>query len=617
MAMTKYPFIPQHLAVRSMRDNGYKNTAYALAELIDNSYQAIERVRTTDKSHHGLIEVFVTEAREVVEQRERWRLREIAVLDNGCGMNGETLQLALQFGNGTHLDDREGIGRFGMGLPNSTVSQCRRADVWSWQSGIKKAIHTYLDLGDIESKKVEEVPKPERKPVPAKWVALSKNANAATGTLVVWSDLDRVNWRGAKATLENTEFLIGRIYRKLIQKGMVIRLAAIRDDKLVFDQAARANDPLYLMSPTNTPAPFSSKPMYRTWGKDGKQVFEIKFRGKKHKVEVLLSWATDQARLTDDGTDPGKKPYGQHAGKNVGVSVVRGGRELVLDDTWATRDLRERWWGAEISFPPALDEVFGVTNNKQFANHFTEMIRYFRDDEKTDEWAEVRQAWAEEDDPRLHLGTICNYLHTQLQSIRAHLRQQVAGRRSKSKQRHDERVEAAATKKFDERAQDHPTEQDREVPPKTTRDALESDLVNDKRYAKGDAREIAKEVVNGGFKVVFVKKSNDESTAFFSPDLLPGVTEVVFNTAHPAYEMLIQMLDPDIDGATEAQLRQRLHNASDTLKMLLCAWARYEIEEKEGPRRDKVKEVRREWGKMARSFLVDLDIPPVDEEGEE
>src|SRR3546814_9997005 len=32
--------IPPALAVKAMRDSGYKNTAYALAELIDNSVQA-------------------------------------------------------------------------------------------------------------------------------------------------------------------------------------------------------------------------------------------------------------------------------------------------------------------------------------------------------------------------------------------------------------------------------------------------------------------------------------------------------------------------------------------------------------------------------------------------
>lgn len=33
-------FIPADLAIQAMRDSGYKNTAYALAELIDNSVQA-------------------------------------------------------------------------------------------------------------------------------------------------------------------------------------------------------------------------------------------------------------------------------------------------------------------------------------------------------------------------------------------------------------------------------------------------------------------------------------------------------------------------------------------------------------------------------------------------
>ena len=32
--------IPPELAVKAMRDSGYRNTAYALAELIDNSIQA-------------------------------------------------------------------------------------------------------------------------------------------------------------------------------------------------------------------------------------------------------------------------------------------------------------------------------------------------------------------------------------------------------------------------------------------------------------------------------------------------------------------------------------------------------------------------------------------------
>ena len=101
--------IPLRLAIKAMRDSGYKNTAYALAELIDNAAQA----------NATMIEVLCVERRELVRERERSRLHEIAVLDNGTGMDARTLRMALQFGNGTRLDDRSGIGRFGMGLPNA------------------------------------------------------------------------------------------------------------------------------------------------------------------------------------------------------------------------------------------------------------------------------------------------------------------------------------------------------------------------------------------------------------------------------------------------------------------------------------------------------------------
>ena len=88
--------IPPELAVRAMRDSGYRNTAYALAELIDNSIQANARN----------IDVICIERKELVNERESRRISAIGVIDNGDGMQSEVLRLALQFGNGTHLKDR-------------------------------------------------------------------------------------------------------------------------------------------------------------------------------------------------------------------------------------------------------------------------------------------------------------------------------------------------------------------------------------------------------------------------------------------------------------------------------------------------------------------------------
>lgn len=194
--------IPTELAIRAMRDSGYRNTAYALAELLDNSAQA----------GANLIEVFCVEDTELIQERRRKRIKEIAVLDNGTGMNSAVLRQALQFGNGTHLSDRSGIGRFGMGLPNSSISQGKRVDVWTWQSGPDNAIHCYLDVSEIEAGTLREVPPPSAKPIPEFWRKRGKGFGTR-GTLILWSHLDedRLTWKTAKSTLANTESLIGRI----------------------------------------------------------------------------------------------------------------------------------------------------------------------------------------------------------------------------------------------------------------------------------------------------------------------------------------------------------------------------------------------------------------------
>ena len=251
--------IPPELAVKAMRDSGYKNTAYALAELIDNSVQA----------HAANVDVVCVEAYRQVKERSRRRIQEIAVLDDGHGMTPDTLRLALQFGNGTHLTDRKGIGRFGMGLPNSSISQCRRVQVWTWQSGPDNAMYTYLDVDQIEGRKMVAVPPPTHRPLPDEWRTRSDTLGA-TGTLVLWSNFDdhRLSWRGALATLQNTGSLVGRMYRKFIDHGILsIRLHALidGDDEPTVDEFVRVNDPLYLMPDSSTPAPFTTEGMFQRW----------------------------------------------------------------------------------------------------------------------------------------------------------------------------------------------------------------------------------------------------------------------------------------------------------------------------------------------------------------
>lgn len=590
--------IPAHLAVKAMRDSGYRNTAYALAELIDNSVQA----EATD------VEVFCVEERQLVSERERRRIKQIGVLDNGKGMPPNLLREALQFGNGSHLNDRSGIGRFGMGLPNSSISQCRRLDVWSWQSGPDNAVRTYLDVDAIEAGKLLKIPEPVHDPLPEEWRARGRNLGT-TGTLVLWQGFDehRLTWRGAKATLENTEILAGRMYRKFIAEGTVnIRLVALENEVETFYRDARINDPLYLTSPSSTPAPFESAPMFQLWG-EADEEFMVPFEGDEHKVTVHISWARPET-VPDTGTDRGHQPYGKHAAKNIGVSILRAGRELDLDQGWAVGyDPTERWWGVEVEFPPALDEVFGVPNNKQAATNFSAMAQFDweAEAEAGERRTDFKTRLREEGDPRAELMDIAQYIHDQLAHVRLRIKDQTKGLRSGRGRRHDETsVEDRASTKFNQRADSgYKTEQDEQVFDDEAKQSLVEDLVTRKNYPERAANEIADAVETRGKRVIFVVAELD-GYAFFKVDQRPGgITEIVFNTAHPAYDQLVTALDGDLEEATDRDLVERITNASDTMRMLFAAWARYEMEDV--PNRGKINDMRHEWGKMARVFLSD------------
>src|SRR5438445_4673834 len=86
--------------IQSLRDVGYNHTTSALCEHVDNAIGAGATeirlfFRQTGKSGD-----FRTDA---------------AVYDNGRGMSPNVLKVSTAFGGSTTYNNREGIGRFGMG----------------------------------------------------------------------------------------------------------------------------------------------------------------------------------------------------------------------------------------------------------------------------------------------------------------------------------------------------------------------------------------------------------------------------------------------------------------------------------------------------------------------
>jgi hypothetical protein len=600
--MTKVDIVPARLAVKAMRDNGYKNAAYAIAELMDNSIQAgAERV-----------ELLCMQRTDFVERRSRQRIDQIAVLDNGRGMNKEVLRMALQFGNGTNLDPemQTSMGRYGMGLPASSVSQARRLDVWSWQAGINSALHTYLDIQEIENGQLDQVPEPSPDNIPNQWLKCS-TAFGESGTLVVWSKIDRCIWRTGKAIIDNSEHLIGRMYRKfLVENQVKIRLACIDSESLTctLDTTARPNDPLYLMTGTSTPAPFDAEPMFEAYPtiETSEMHVPIPVDDKTHLVTIRCSMAKLSAR---EGGTAGSRDYGSHAGKNVGVSIVRAGRELELDASWVQGvDARNRWWGVEVEFPPALDEIFGVTNNKQEARYLTataklDVTEMLKASGKT--MSALKEDLLQDGDSNAHLLEVVNLVNSNIRQMRNLIDDQLKHQRSREG-RHEVgafNAEKEATEKTKQRqAEGNHGESDagEQRPQQERKNEIAATLAQ-QGLAQNDADLLAATAVDVSLKYVFAEAGLD-SPAFFSVQPRGGALILTLNTLHPAYSRLVDVLERDRTDQSSESLQQRLNNALDGLKLLLMAWARYE-DEQDSMKRQVAQEARVDWGRIARRFL--------------
>lgn len=352
--------IDAYLGLTALRQAGYRTTATAIAELVDNS---IEAEATT-------IDIVAVSRRVVVNTKMSNQVERIAVIDNGNGMSPEVLSQCLSLGWGTRLETREGLGRFGFGLKGASISQARRVEIYSWikEGEVYKA---YLDLDEIKEKNLTEFPEALKCELPAELRQSFKKSLGRSGTIVIWEELDQMDLRRAETLIQRVNSELCRIYRHFLddcdrygrKRSVNIHLLQTESGKIEKSVSLAANDPLYLLAPNNLPGhetestneyfcdPFSIDIRYH----DG--VSE-----KSSEVEFIFTIAKPSIQNLG-----GNSPQGKHYGRNTGISFVRAGREIDFGGFgfMDSSEPRHRWWGAEVRFEPVLDELFGVTNNKQ------------------------------------------------------------------------------------------------------------------------------------------------------------------------------------------------------------------------------------------------------------
>jgi uncharacterized protein (DUF433 family) len=403
-------------ALVSQRAAGYKNTAYALAELIDNSFDA--------NAHH--VHVILMEK----NTGGRRKVEEILVLDDGDGMSPKVLQGALQFGNTTNsnIDDvvkTRRKGKFGYGLPNASLSQCQNIGVYSWQKK-KKVNFVYLDLEELKKTESIEIPAVKEQDLPSEFEEILGKLSES-GTLVTWKHCDRLSHIRGDSIIRNSSDILGRLYRHLLAEGKSIAFSIFEymPNKHRYIQQGittnlRPNDPLFLMKDTVMSGTLWAESI--SGGAVGKAAehyekfvlapdkclptntqlvdychdYEFRWKGKVYVFHITTSVVLPDIQMPGQSrggsTDVGKWYGNKEAIGNI--SFVRADREIAsghFGGFYNRTVLEQRFWSIEVKFDADADDLLGVHNNKQ-GIEFTCMNKDQGEDEFDEHTADLLQA---------------------------------------------------------------------------------------------------------------------------------------------------------------------------------------------------------------------------------
>lgn len=361
-------FLGQTL-VNSLRDLGYSSTTSALCEHVDNAIQW----------HATEIRVYFHQT----GQKDTPRIS-CLVYDNGDGMAPNVLKLATAFGGSLVYDNRQGIGRYGMGMKTAALSMCPAFDVYSWQEpgaiysmtldvnyiGNSKSNLIELDNptlhDELPSDVVDALTKPLNFPKnPHESQELLANSREQlteqlgnSGTIVFMPQCDRLSKKTTRNLVEHATKEMARIYRRSISKGLRL---------FVNNRRVEAFDPTYSMPSARHTRIEGLNPTHsrliNRWpieipvadNSDEKALIIVRLYALPYEQWSLL----DRKVLKSD-----LQVFEQHA-----VSFLRNDREVEIGSSYRdlkiTRHPDNYWLRLEIEFPGEADEAFGVSANKQ------------------------------------------------------------------------------------------------------------------------------------------------------------------------------------------------------------------------------------------------------------
>lgn len=347
----------------SERNSGYKNTGNALYEIIDNAYEAnADKIYIVAKNKGGS------------NQPEA-----LAVIDNGTGMPKGFLHTACKIG-GTHRPSantplkRKGYGRFGHGLPKSSISQTRSFSVYTKNENDTKWRALTVDIDELIKENTTQLPFEKEVDNLPEYIqsCLDKNfSNDKTGTIVTWNKVDRMTWKTDEGLRNNLSWRVSMSYWRNLKTGLKIS---------VLGSLVKPIDPLFLDENCQHVKNCDDNKIQAIKYDTQIWPFKVKSEGEEKTINVEVRYARFPPRF--GSKDVSTPPSGRNANirqkimsEHNGLLFYRQGRfvdcvrhipiEAKKSRVFDSYDVNYK---IEINFPSSLDEAFGISTNKQYVN---------------------------------------------------------------------------------------------------------------------------------------------------------------------------------------------------------------------------------------------------------
>ncbi len=499
--------------LRGMRDIGYKNPAWAISELVDNSMQAAANAVSIRFGFNA-------------DNKSKAKPDQIAICDDGNGMIPEMISYAVRWGGTDREGDRTGFGRYGYGLPSSSVSLAKRYTVYAkaasndWHAVTVDIDKLAAAAGDFDE--TQALLKPRAAEPPA-WVGEAVKgedkldvATLTSGVVIVLEDLDRLNrlqgWIRAESLKAKVLQQLGVVYRHFIPEKRIVVDGALTE----------AVDPLFLMEHAR---------LYKENSVLAERVetrtVEVETsNGQKGTVRLRASVlppnfpSLDPNSFKEDSRGRQLNKRHEIMRDYNGLLICRAGRQI---DTISPRGTKfqndDAYIKIEIDFDPVLDEYFNVTTAKQQIVIEDEM------------WEKLRN-------PGKNGGDLGNLIRDMRRRL-ATMKEDLAARSSNAEAEAGPRPSVQAmeeTEKFKPAAPD-PTPSQREEGERNLDEAAANQAQSSGRPKEVVREEIAERVRAKKWEIEF--QAIPEGP-FYRPYRLGEQKRVIINTEHPFHSRIYQ-----------------------------------------------------------------------------